>query len=165
MPRVHASQVASTELAPLLAELAPELRYAYLETVTDRTWARYATDLPFGQALRGRVFGPDCELQFQRADAGFRITLLTDTPRATTLVGPTLDLALTDREDVTYLLWGSYAETADAWIEPGFRQPWHYPIEGRPSRVGVQAIEYRDRASGDLHMVRYLDLVPVEAAE
>lgn len=162
MPRAYASQVARTELEPLLAELGAELRYAYLETATDSLWSRYAGDLPVDDALRGRVFGPGCEVQFQRTGDTVHITVLTETPRPTTLVGTTVDLANTETEEVTYLLWGRYAATAGAWVEPDFRRHWRYPLDGQPRRVGVRALEYRDRASGDLQFLRYVDLVPVE---
>lgn len=162
MPRAYASQVARAELAPLLAELGAELRYAYLETASDSLWSRYAGDLPVDDALRGRAFGPGCELQFQRTGDAVCVTLLTETPRPTTLVGTTVDLANTETEEVTYLLWGRYAAAAGTWIEPGFRRQWRYPLDGQPRRVGVRALEYRDRTSGDLQFVRYVDLVPVE---
>lgn len=165
MPRAYASQVPSADLAPLLAELQSELRYAYLEEAGDCRWARYAPDLPVDESLRGRVFGPDCELQFQRAGAAVRIVLLGDLPRATTAAGATVDLATTESEEVTYLLWGRYTASSNAWIEPGFPRQWRYPVEGQPSRVGVHAIEYRDRTSGDLQFVRYVDLVPFEDGE
>jgi hypothetical protein len=165
MPRAYASQVARADLAPLLAELRSELHYAYLEMASDCLWSRYATDLPVEEALRGRVFGAGCEVQFQRTGEAMRITLLTEIPRHTTLVGATVDLANAETEEVTYLLWGTFAATSNAWIEPGFQRRWRYPMDGQPRHVGVRAVEYRDRNSGDLQFVRYVDLVPVEDGE
>jgi hypothetical protein len=165
MPRVHASKVARADLETLLDELGADLRYVYLESVTDGTWSRYSRALPFDSAQRGRAFGPNCDVQFQRDSDSVRLTVLADSTRTTSLVGPTLDLTSYDSEDVTYLLWGRYARASDAWIEPGFRQRWQYPVDGQPGRIGVRAIEYRERTSGALQHVRYIDLVPVEDAE
>ena len=165
MPRVHASRLTRADLGTLLDELSADLSYAYLESVTDGMWARYGRALPFDTALRGRVFGPTCEVQFQSDGDSVRLNVLADTARTTTLAGTTLDLNQYDSEDVTYLLWGRYASASNAWVEPGFRQRWHYPIEGQPGRVGVRAIEYRERTSGTLQHVRYVDLVPIEDAQ
>jgi hypothetical protein len=165
MPRAYASQIANSDLAPLLAELGAELRYAYLETASDCSWSRVGADLALDDALRGRVFGPGGEVQFHRADDAVRITLLTEIPRPTTLIGATVDLAHTEIEEITYLLWGRYAATVGAWIEPGFRRQWRYPLDGQPRRVGVRALEYRDRNSGDLQFLRYVDLIPVEEGD
>ncbi|HEV7214353.1 MAG TPA: hypothetical protein VGP33_04445 [Chloroflexota bacterium] len=162
MPRVYASKVTPAELAALLEELGRDLRFAYLESVTASQWLRFGQSLPLTEAVRGRVFGPGCEVQFERIEGGIRLTVLADALPATTLPGSTLDLTNHDADQVTYLLWGQYAATADAWVEPGFQRRWHYPLEGHPSRVGVYATEYREHASGDLQFVRYVDLVAIE---
>ncbi|HEY8743649.1 MAG TPA: hypothetical protein VIU62_11140, partial [Chloroflexota bacterium] len=116
MPRVHASRLTKADLGSLLDELSAELRYIYLESVTDSTWSRYGRALPFDAALRGRAFGPNCDVQFQRDGDSVRLTVLADSARTTPLVGPTLDLTPYDREDVTYLLWGRYARASNAWV-------------------------------------------------
>lgn len=161
MPRAHASQVAEAELAPLLAEMAGQLRYAYLERVTDSLWARYDPVLPFGGALRGRAFGATCDVQFQRRDGGYQVTLLTDLARPAGSTGPSIDLATYDSDEVTYVLWGIRAGGDDAWREARFPGVWRYPLDGAPTRVGVRAVEYRDHVTADLQFVRYLDLVPI----
>ena len=165
MPRIHASKVTKAELTALLEELGGELRFAYLESATDSQWLSYSRTLPLTEAVRGRVFGPGCEVQFEQADGGVRVTVLADALPATTLPGSTLDLSNHDADQATYLLWGQYAATAGAWIEPGFQRRWQYPLEGHPSRVGVRATEYREHASGDLQFVRYVDLAAVEEVE
>jgi hypothetical protein len=165
VPRVYASKVTPDELAALLEELGRELRFAYLESATDSQWLRFRPSLPLTDAVRGRVFGPGCEVQFERKVDGIRVTVLADALPATTLPGSTLDLTNHEADQATYLLWGQYAATADAWVEPGFQRRWHYPLEERPGRVGVYATEYRERATGDLQFVRYVDLAAVEDVE
>ena len=165
MPRVHASQITKSELAALVEELGSELRYAYLESATESRWLRYGTALPLAAAVRGRVFGPGCEVRFEQGDGDVRVTVLADTWRPTTLPGSSLDLSGHDSEQVTYLLCGQYSGAADDWVEPGFQRRWQYPLDGRPGRVGVRATEYRDHASGELQFVHYVDLTAVEDIE
>lgn len=165
MARVHASQVTKAELAAVLEELGSELRFAYLESATESRWLRFGTSLPLAETVRGRVFGPGCEVQFEQTDENVRVTVLADSLGSTTLPGSTLDLSSLDAERVTYFLWGQYAGATDAWVEPGFQIRWQYPLDERPSRVGVRATEYRDHSSGDLQFVRYVDLAAVEDVE
>jgi hypothetical protein len=162
MPRVHASQVARADLPSLLNELRTELRYAYVETATDSVWSRFAPEVSLVEAVRGRAFGPGCEVQFQRDGDSFRVVLITDGRPPVAWAEATIDLATYDSEETRYLLWGVYSAPAGAWVEPGFARRWQYPLDGRPPRVGVRATEYRDRATGDLQFVRYLDLLPIE---
>src|SRR6185312_13852280 len=105
-----------------------------------------------------------CDIQFRREDDGYAVTILTDIPRAASGLAESLDLADLDTENVSYLLWGRHDAESGAWIEPGYRQRWRYPVEGAPARVAVRAIEYRDREGAQLQFVRYLDLVAVEDA-
>lgn len=164
MPRVHASLLVEAALGPLLAELAANLNFAYLETATDATWARYRPDLELTGVLRGRAFGPACDVQFWRELDGYRVRVLSDLSRPLAN-GDSIDLAGYDTEDVTYLLWGSHDRSTDRWLEAGFARQWSYPLPDAPRRVGVDAREYRDRVSGDLQFIRYRDLVPVNDGE
>jgi hypothetical protein len=162
MARAHASRLAEAELAPLLERLSEHLAYCYVETPADSRWTRYDAAGSLADAVRGRAFGPRCDFHFRREGGEFAVTILSDLPAPPPGAAASLDLAEFEADEVTYLLWGERPAGASAWTERGWRQQWRYPVEGAPRRVGVRALEYRDRQSGELQFVRYLALAPVE---
>jgi hypothetical protein len=161
MPRVYASRVAEAELAELLGSLSDRLSYAYEETAVAGRWTRFA-GAPAADAVRGRLFGATCEVQFQRGSDGLAVQVCSDEPVPAAAGAASLDLGDCDVDAVTYVLWGEHAPGADAWHEPGYPQRWQYPVDGTPRRVGVGALEYRDRTTGELHFLRYTTLAAVE---
>lgn len=164
MARAYASQLTEADLRTLLDELAPNLSYAYVESASRAAWSLAAEAQIGAELVRGRVFGPRCEVQFRRDGDSYAVTVLTDISRVASGMAESLDLGDLDAEEVTYLLWGRRDVASGAWIEPGYRQQWCYPVGGEPARVGVRALEYRDRERAHLQFMRYLELVAVEEA-
>lgn len=164
MARAYASQLTEADLRTLLEELAPNLSYAYVESTSSAAWSTAAEAAISDGATRGRVFGPRCDVQFRREGDGYAVTVITDISRAASGMAESLDLGELDAEEVTYLLWGRREAGGDVWVEPGSRQQWRYPVDGAPGRVGVRALEYRDRERAHLQFMRYLELVAVEEA-
>ena len=161
MPRAHAIQTSEITFDAVLAAIQGQVEYLYVETASTSHWSTFDVKAIPPLCTRFRAFGSRCDVQCWRQGDQTRVTVVHDGPRLPLPAAATLDLAELDSEEVTFVLWGERASTDTTWREAGFQRCWEYPVAGAPSRVGVRAIEYRDRDTGDLQFVRYVSLTPM----
>ncbi len=161
MPRAHAIQTADLAIDTVLTAIQGQVEYLYVETASTSRWSTFAPSSVPAVFKCFRAFGPRCDVQCWQENNQLRVTVVHDGPRLPLPATETIDLAEFDSEEVTFVLWGERSSTDTAWREPGFQRCWEYPIAGAPSRVGVRAIEYRDRDTSELQFVRYVSLAPM----
>ena len=154
----YAGDLSIEELSSLLEEMAPHLRFCWVEDPT--TAALAAFDATSSPATRdaGRAFGPACEVRWLRRGHRAHVMVTTDGPRPARPFDQSLDLAACEIEETGYPLWGSYSPEDGGWREERIPRTLLYPIQGSPTRVLVDAVIYRDRDTGRLVASRFAGL-------
>lgn len=146
----YAGDLSVEELGGLLRELAPHLRFCWVEGPAAAALTAFDAAASPAEQEAGRAFGPSCEVRWLRRGGRARVVVTSDGPRLAQPLGHALDLAPCEAEEASYPLWGTYSRDDEGWREGRIPRTLTYPIDGEPERVLVDAIVYRDRETGTL---------------
>lgn len=151
----YAGELSIEELGALIEEMAPHLRFCWVEGPAEAALAAFGATAPPAAQDAGRAFGPVCEVRWLRRGARVRVMVTTDGPRPARPFEQSLDLATCEIEEASYPLWGAYSPADGGWREERIPRTLSYPVQGNPARVLVDAVIYRDRDTGQLVASRF----------
>lgn len=174
-PHIYYRQVEREALPTLVDSFADQLTYLFFESAPTMDLQPYATPDP--SWLRGRAFGPEMEVRWQRTDEEYDVHLLTEVAQELDgweeiHLGGEAEMEASD--DFSILLWGTHRqylpsthiqagegdEVPHEWIETRIPRPLHYPVVEVAPFVEAVAINYVVR--GKVVLTRLKGLRPTQ---
>jgi hypothetical protein len=148
------------DLRTLIEALATRMAQMILEAVDEVAFLEYRGEIDLRHFEAGRIFGPTCEIRWQRDGERFHTLLLGDVAEFGERIGThhvELSGNLFDDQEKAYYLWGEWRDDSPQWVEASVPHIFNYP---QPRGAGayrrkVTAIEYINRESGELEFYRF----------
>lgn len=150
-----AGDLSIDELGGLLDEMAPHLRFCWVDGLASAALTAYDASVAPAPQDAGRAFGPECEVRWQRRGTHACVMVTSDGPFPARPFEHTLDLSTCEREEASYPLWGTYSRDDVGWREGRIPRTLAFPVDGEPEHVLVEAVAYRDRETGALVASRF----------
>jgi hypothetical protein len=149
-PHVYHRRVPVEDFPDAVDDLAEGLDFVLFESVSQADIEDYRKPDPCW--IRGRAFGEDKEVRWQRQGESCDLHLLTENEIQHVVTTSVVledwdeleDLNLDEESEPTeILLWGTWNKDKGAWIETRIPRPLIYPIKSKPEHVRILALNYK----------------------
>ena len=164
MAIVSAGYLSGAEFRQAISTLATGPTYMMLERPDTSRFENFDSDTDWTSWDRGRVFGAELDLQWQKDKDLFHVAVITNDRISSFTPVQTLNLTEHYRtRNTRWLLWGR-KEAGDKWIERRIPKFFDYPLEaGRGSRVALTLTEYQNNVTGQVEFYRFTGLEEVSS--
>jgi hypothetical protein len=156
----YANWISQIDLQSLIAMPPGSLKHMILEAVDEVKFAPFSGDIDLERYNTGRVFGPSCEIRWQRDGERFHTMIVGDIsqpPAFITVHNKALPEAAFDYKPDEYYLWGEWSKELPQWIEASIPHVFDYPEPAATGkfRYKLLTIEYINRDSGEVEFYRF----------
>lgn len=156
----YAALLTEADLRTSIEAFALNITQMILEAVDEVAFLEFREEIDLRRFEAGRVFGPTCEIRWQREGERFQTLLLGDVAKFGERIGThhvELSGDIFDYQYKAYYLWGEWSDRLPQWVEASVPHIFNYPQpQGEGSyRRKLTTVEYINRESGELEFYRF----------
>lgn len=157
-------------LRALLDSPPAAFEWMILEAVDEVVFNPFEQAIDVGSVDAGRVFGPDCEVRWQRDGDLFHTLLVGSLAQPSPVLSAhqqDLSAPEFDRIEREYFLWGEWSRNIPEWVEAAIPHIFNYPPPPQPGRWRrkLTSVEYVNQHTGEMEFYRFAGAASEQIAE